>query len=108
VLATGGGAVMNADTRAAIKARGVSIWLTADVDVLMRRINKRRHERPMLQAEDPAARLRELMTEREPVYALSDLTVQSREVPHEAIVTEIVAVLGDFLDASSMPQGNSQ
>ena len=108
VLATGGGAVMNADTRAAIKAKGVSIWLTADVDVLMRRINKRRHERPMLQAEDPAARLRELMVEREPVYALSDLTVQSREVPHEAIVTEIVAVLGDFLDASSMPQGNGQ
>ena len=108
VLATGGGAVMNADTRAAIKAKGVSIWLTADVDVLMRRINKRRHERPMLQAEDPAARLRELMTEREPVYALSDLTVQSREAPHEAIVTEIVAVLGDFLDASSMPQGNGQ
>jgi len=108
VLATGGGAVMNADTRVAIKAKGVSIWLTADVDVLMRRINKRRHERPMLQAEDPAARLRELMVEREPVYALSDLTVQSREVPHEAIVTEIVAVLGDFLDASSVPQGNGQ
>jgi shikimate kinase len=108
VLATGGGAVMNADTRVAVKAKGVSIWLTADVDVLMRRINKRRHERPMLQAEDPAARLRELMVEREPVYALSDLTVQSREVPHEAIVTEIVAVLCDFLDASSMPQGNRQ
>jgi shikimate kinase len=108
VLASGGGAVMNADTRAAIKAKGVSIWLTADVDVLMRRINKRRHERPMLQAEDPVARLRELMVEREPVYALSDLTVQSREAPHEAIVTEIVAVLGDFLDASSMPQGNGQ
>jgi hypothetical protein len=48
------------------------------------------------------------MAEREPVYALSDLTVQSREAPHEAIVTEIVAVLGDFLDASSMPQGNGQ
>lgn len=108
VLATGGGAVMNAETRAAIKAKGVSIWLTADVDILMRRINKRRHERPMLQAEDPAARLRELMVEREPVYALSDLTVQSREAPHEAIVTEIVAALGDFLDAPSMPQGNDQ
>jgi shikimate kinase len=108
VLATGGGAVMNADTRAAIKAKGVSIWLTADVDVLMRRINKRRHERPMLQAADPAARLRELLIEREPVYALSDLTVQSREVPHEAIVTEIVAVLGDFLVAPSALQRNSQ
>jgi shikimate kinase len=108
VLATGGGAVMNADTRAAIKAKGVSIWLTAEVDVLMRRIHKRRHERPMLQTADPAARLRELLAEREPVYALSDLTVQSREVPHEAIVTEIVAALGDFLDAPSVPPGSNQ
>jgi shikimate kinase len=108
VLATGGGAVMNADTRAAIKAKGVSIWLTAEVDVLMRRIHKRRHERPMLQAADPAARLRELLAEREPVYASSDLTVQSREVPHEAIVTEIVTVLGDFLDAPSVPQGSGE
>ena len=108
VLATGGGAVMNADTRAAIKAKGVSIWLTAEVDVLMRRIHKRKHERPMLQAADPAARLRELLAQREPGYGLSDLTVQSREVPHEAIVTEIVAALGDFLDAPSVPQGSSQ
>jgi shikimate kinase len=108
VLATGGGAVMNAETRAAIKAKGVSIWLTADADVLMRRINKRRHERPMLQAEDPTARLRELLAEREPVYALSDLTVQSREVPHEAIVTEIVTTLGGFFDLSSSPQRNDQ
>jgi shikimate kinase len=107
VLATGGGAVMNAETRAAIKAQGVSIWLTAEADVLMRRINKRRHERPMLQAADPAARMRELLAEREPVYALSDLTVQSREVPHDAIVTEIVAALGDFLDVHSGPQGTS-
>ncbi len=107
VLATGGGAVMNADTRAAIKAKGVSIWLTAEVDVLMRRIHKRRHERPMLQTADPAARLRELLAEREPAYALSDLTVQSREVPHEAIVTEIVSALVDFLDAPSVPHGSS-
>jgi shikimate kinase len=108
VLATGGGAVMNADTRAAIKAKGVSIWLTAEVDVLMRRIHKRKHERPMLQAADPAARLRELLAQREPVYGLSDLTVQSREVPHEAIVTEIVAALSGFLDVSSLSQSNSQ
>src|SRR3984957_8865419 len=107
VLATGGGAVMNADTRAAIKAKGVSIWLTAEVDVLMRRINKRRHERPMLQAEDPAARLRELMVEREPAYAQADLTVQSREVPHDAIVSEIMTVLATFLNApGSPPQGD--
>ena len=51
VLATGGGAVMNAETRAAIKAKGVSIWLSAELDVLLRRINKRKNDRPMLQTE---------------------------------------------------------
>src|SRR5579871_7035257 len=100
VLATGGGAVMNADTRQAIKTKGVSIWLNAEIDVLMRRINKRRNDRPMLQTADPAARLRELLVEREPFYALADLTVQSREVPHDAIVTDIVMKLGEFLQAS--------
>lgn len=99
VLATGGGAVMNAETRAAIKAKGVSIWLNADADVLMRRISKRKHERPMLQTDDPAATLRQLLAEREPAYAESDLTVQSREVPHEAIVTEILDDLAAFLGA---------
>jgi shikimate kinase len=97
VLATGGGAVMNADTREAIKAKGVSIWLNAEFDVLMRRINKRKNDRPMLQTADPAARLRELLVEREPFYGLADLTVQSREVPHEAIVTDIMTALDEFL-----------
>src|SRR5579864_1175346 len=106
VLATGGGAVMNADTRAAIKAKGVSIWLSAEFDVLLRRINKRKNERPMLQTADPAATLRELLVAREPVYALADLTVQSREVPHDAIVSEIMAALAAFLNApGSPPQG---
>jgi shikimate kinase len=104
VLATGGGAVMNAETRAAIKAKGVSIWLSGELDVLMRRISKRKNDRPMLQTADPAARLRELLVEREPFYALSDLTVQSREVPHEAIVTEIMMALGEFLQSSATPQ----
>jgi len=104
VLATGGGAVMNADTRAAIKAKGVSIWLSAELDVLMRRINKRKNDRPMLQTADPAATLRELLVAREPVYALADLTVQSREVPHDAIVAEIMTVLAAFLNASESPQ----
>jgi shikimate kinase len=99
VLATGGGAVMNADTRAVIKAKGVSIWLNADVDVLMRRISKRKNDRPMLQTADPVATLRQLLAEREPVYAQSDLTVQSREAPHDAIVTEIISALTGFLNA---------
>src|ERR1700679_3301590 len=68
VLATGGGAVMNPETRAAIKAKGVSIWLNADADVLMRRISKRKHERPMLHTDDPLATLRALLVERQPAY----------------------------------------
>jgi shikimate kinase len=104
VLATGGGAVMNADTRMAIKAKGVSIWLSAELDVLMRRINKRKNDRPMLQTADPAATLRELLVAREPVYALADLTVQSREVPHDAIVSEIMTALSAFLNAPGPSQ----
>src|ERR1700733_3956886 len=104
VLATGGGAVMNVDTRAAIKAKGVSIWLSAELDVLMRRINKRKNDRPMLQTADPAATLRELLAAREPAYAQADLTVQSREVPHDAIVSEIMTLLAVFLNAPGSPQ----
>src|SRR5580658_10694405 len=104
VLATGGGAVMNADTRAAIKAKGVSVWLSAELDVLMRRINKRKNDRPMLQTADPAATLRELLVAREPIYARADITVQSREVPHDAIVSEIMTVLAVFLNAPGAPQ----
>ena len=92
VLATGGGAFMNADTRAAIAVKGISVWLKAEFDVLMKRI-RRRHDRPLLKTADPGATLRSLMAERYPVYALADLTVQSREIPHDKIVDEIVSVL---------------
>jgi shikimate kinase len=101
VLATGGGAFMNEATRAAIKSKGVSIWLSAEFDVLMRRIAKRKNERPMLQTADPAETLRQLIALREPTYALADLTVQSREVPHDAIVAEIVAALAAFLNVAA-------
>jgi shikimate kinase len=97
VLATGGGAVMNMDTRTLIKAKGVSVWLSAELELLMRRISKRKAERPMLHTADPAATLRGLMAEREPIYAQADLTVQSREVPHDAVVTEILEALAAFL-----------
>jgi shikimate kinase len=92
VLATGGGAFMNPDTRAAIKAKGVSIWLNADFEVLMRRI-KRRQDRPLLRTDDPATTLQQLIDARYPTYRLADFTVQSRDVPHEKIVDEIVALL---------------
>jgi shikimate kinase len=96
VIATGGGAFMNTDTRAAIKAKGISVWLKADFDVLMRRI-KRRNDRPLLKIDDPEAKLRELIDQRYPTYALADLTVQSRDVVHEKIVDEIVGVLAKHL-----------
>ena len=89
VLATGGGAFMHPDTRALIGVKGVSVWLKADLDVLMRRI-RRRHDRPLLKTADPGATLHKLMQERYPVYGLADLTVQSRDVPHDQIVDEIV------------------
>jgi len=97
VLASGGGAMMNADTRAAIKAKGVSIWLKAEIDVLLRRVAKRKNERPMLQTDDPSETLRQLLITREPVYAQADLTVQSHEGPHDAIVAEIMQALSGFL-----------
>jgi len=106
VLATGGGAVMNADTRALIKEKGVSIWLSAEFDLLMRRISKRKAERPMLLTADPAATLRGLIAERGPIYAQADLTVQSREVPHDAIVNEIIEALSVFLASPALQEGN--
>jgi shikimate kinase len=96
VVATGGGAFMNAETRAAIKAKGISVWLKADFDVLMRRI-KRRNDRPLLKTDDPEARLRELIDLRYPTYALADLTVQSRDVVHEKIVDEMIGALARHL-----------
>lgn len=93
VLATGGGAVMNEQTRAAIHANGISVWLKAEYEVLMRRVKRRPNaDRPMLKG-DPAERLKQLMTEREPAYAGADVTVQSRDVPHDTIVDEIIAAL---------------
>jgi shikimate kinase len=83
---------VNPHTRAVIAAKGISIWLKAEFDVLMKRI-RRRHDRPLLKTEDPGATLRKLMEERDPIYALADITVQSRDVLHDKIVDEIVSAL---------------
>lgn len=92
VFATGGGAFMNAETRDAIHAKGISVWLRATFEVLSRR-TKRRADRPLLKGDDPQATLKRLIDERYPIYAKADLTVESRDVPHDAIVDEIVAGL---------------
>ena len=92
VLATGGGAFMSAETRTAVRAKGISVWLRATLEVLSRRI-KRRGDRPLLKNADPSDTLRRLIDERYPVYAEADLTVESRDVPHETIVDEILEAL---------------
>jgi shikimate kinase len=99
VLATGGGAFMNPSTRAGIAAKGVSVWLNADLDVLLRRI-RRRHDRPLLATEDPSSTLRDLIANRAPDYATANVTVHSRDVPHEKIVDEIVSVLAEYLSVT--------
>jgi shikimate kinase len=102
VLATGGGAFMNPETRGIIRRSAVSVWLRADFDVLFRRV-KRRNDRPLLKTADPAETLRQLMAERDPIYAQADASVHSREVPHETIVEEILAALADRLGAGNGP-----
>ena len=92
VLATGGGAVMDAATRALIREKGVSIWLKADVDVLVRR-TKRRSDRPLVE------HIKTLLPQREPFYTQADITVQSREDPHDTIVAEIMGALPEKLAA---------
>ncbi|HEX2654048.1 MAG TPA: shikimate kinase [Xanthobacteraceae bacterium] len=92
VLATGGGAFMNEDTRRKIRSTAVSVWLKADHEVLMRRV-KRRADRPLLKTADPAETLRRLMAEREPTYAEADVTVLSRDVSHDTVVNDVIAAL---------------
>lgn len=92
VLATGGGAFMNAETRAAIARSAVSVWIAADPDVLWARV-RTKATRPLLQTADPEGTLRRLVAERYPVYAAADLTVNSRDVTKDVMAEEILAAL---------------
>lgn len=103
VLATGGGAMMSAETRECVRERGVSVWLRASFDVLMKRV-RRRSNRPLLQTDDPEAVMKALIEERYPVYAQSDITVESRNVPHMVVVSEIIDALACHLDGATSPQ----
>jgi shikimate kinase len=92
ILATGGGAFMNAATRAAIRLHGVSIWLKADLETLMRRV-RRRSDRPLLKTADPEATMRGLIEQRYPVYAEADIAIDSRDGPHELSLEAILQAL---------------
>jgi shikimate kinase len=96
VIATGGGAVMRDETRERIHRQAVSIWLKADADVILRRV-KRRADRPLLKTADPAATIDRLLGEREPLYRQADLTIASRDVPHDKIVDECIDALYGWL-----------
>jgi shikimate kinase len=90
VLATGGGAIREQKTRDLIHIKAITVWLKADLDVLMKR-TKRRSDRPL------AGQIKDLLPLREPVYALSDIVVQSRDEPHDTIVDEIISRLPKHL-----------
>ena len=92
VIATGGGAFMREETRNRIREKAISLWLKADIDVIMKRV-KRRADRPLLQTEDPVATVSRLLEAREPVYRTADLTIASRDVPHDRIVDECIDAL---------------
>jgi shikimate kinase len=98
VLATGGGAFVNAETRAAIIGSGaISIWLKADRDVLMSRV-RRRSNRPLLKTGDPEATMDRLIAERYPVYAEAAIHVQSRDVAHDVVIDDILTALVTHLE----------
>jgi shikimate kinase len=92
VLATGGGALLAEETRANIRRQGISIWVRADVPILVRRIMKRSN-RPLFEGREPERVVKELMEARSPLYATADIAVESRDVPHDVIVEEIIETL---------------
>jgi shikimate kinase len=96
VIATGGGAYMDPETRARIREKGVSVWLRAELPVLMRRVQKRQN-RPLLQTTDPEATMQALIDKRYPVYAEADCTVTSLEIPHDQMVLHVLEAMQGFL-----------
>ncbi|GAA0584281.1 shikimate kinase [Caenispirillum bisanense] len=97
VLAAGGGAFMAEDTRRRIRARGISVWLRADLDLLVRRTAGRAH-RPLLNQGDPREKLRALIDLRYPVYAEADITIDAGEESPEVTTDRVLAALRDFID----------
>ena len=98
VLATGGGAFMDPRTRKKIRERGISIWLRADIDLLLRRVS-RRNNRPLLKNGDRRATLARLIDTRYPVYAEADITIDSQEAPPDTTVERALAAIEAYVAA---------
>ncbi len=105
VIATGGGAYMNERTRRAIARTGVSIWLNADLEILLERVS-RRQNRPLLQNTDPGKVLQKLIDERYPHYAKADVTVMSRDAAREIIADEVIDALAAHLAKRKFRRGS--
>lgn len=99
VIATGGGAFMTPAVREAIQEKGISIWLKAELALLLRRVQRRTH-RPML-VDDPEGTLRRLLAARSDTYATADIVVEARDVAHEVMVNEILRAVANFLRTPS-------
>jgi shikimate kinase len=99
IFSTGGGAFMNEQTRRGIAEHGVSVWLKADLDLLMQRVAKKPN-RPLLRNPDPRAVMMRLMEERYPVYAAADIAIQTRDERREVIAAEVLTALKAKLCAS--------
>jgi shikimate kinase len=98
VVALGGGAFINEETRTLIKDRAVSIWLRADLETLMERVLRKPGQRPLLETGDPRAVMEKLNAERAPIYAQADITVESDASSHDATATQAFEALHDYLE----------
>ncbi|CAE7205166.1 aroB [Symbiodinium microadriaticum] len=103
VLATGGGAFMDAETRALIADRGLSIWLRADLDLLVKRVSKRKGTRPLLENGNPKDILQDLMDKRYPIYSEAKIIIDTADVPHDSVVEAILEGLSDYDDGAAHP-----
>jgi len=104
VIATGGGAFMHPETRRRIAERGISVWLRADLELLLKRV-ARRKDRPLLKNGDVRETLIRLLAEREPAYAEADIAVDSGEQSAELVADKVLAALESHLAATPLPQG---
>lgn len=105
VLGTGGGAFINEDTRALIKSEAVTVWLKADFELLFTRVS-RKSNRPLLQTENPRETLKKLIEDRSPIYAEADVTVISRDVPHDRVAADTILALLAYLKGANDKAAN--
>lgn len=104
VLATGGGAFVNLETRALIQQGAISVWLKAEADILFERVS-RRSNRPLLNTANPRATLEKLIAERYPIYADADITVLSRDVPQDVVAHDVIDAVLNFLKRRDRQNG---